>query len=136
MDFIAGKVFFPGDMPRGGEGAAKMLHLRFGKLCFDSGDAGVLQGKTLVNDGQPHDVAVRYRLETDTFVLMVDGVEDGDAGLHGTPDHALAGWLSGLTISHETAAIDFLAASETADRRRRVTFCGEILEVRYQGRRV
>jgi hypothetical protein len=84
--FLAGK--------EGGDqtlGKNKALVILSGHLCWLVGEDR-LEGSKLIDDGQQHDVEVRFRDQQ--YELLVDGQSDG-AGLQGVPDAPGSSWVSG-----------------------------------------
>lgn len=55
----------------------KALFVRRGRLCFDIGWVGVVEGETKINDGQWHDVALSWEHESGVVKLYIDGQLDG-----------------------------------------------------------
>ena len=54
----------------------KTLFVRGGRLAFDIGWVGVLQGKKRINDGKWHSVAMSWKHETGELRFYVDGILD------------------------------------------------------------
>ena len=55
----------------------KTLFVRGGRLCYDIGWVGVVQTRQRVNDGEWHDVALRYRANDAEVQLIIDGEVQG-----------------------------------------------------------
>ncbi len=56
----------------------KSLFIRGGKLAYDIGFVGVLNGNIRVADGKPHDVALTFDAKTGMLTLFVDGKVDAE----------------------------------------------------------
>ena len=71
------------EAPRAGEWArnGKTFFIRNGKLAFDIGWVGAVQGKTKVNDGKWHTVAMSWQHETGRVQFFVDGKLDKSGSL-------------------------------------------------------
>ncbi|MFO0928420.1 MAG: DUF6797 domain-containing protein [Gemmataceae bacterium] len=59
----------------------KTLFVRGGRLCFDIGWVGVVTGRTPVDDGRWHDVALTWRHDDGRVRLYVDGRPDATGTL-------------------------------------------------------
>ncbi|MDP6446502.1 MAG: heme-binding protein, partial [Pirellulaceae bacterium] len=59
----------------------KSLFIRGGRLVFDIGWVGAVNGKRKVNDGKPHDVAMTWKHETGEVSFYVDGKLDARGSL-------------------------------------------------------
>lgn len=59
----------------------KVLFLRQGRLCFDVGWVGVVEGSREISDGAWHHVALSWEHETARVRLFVDGIEDATGTL-------------------------------------------------------
>jgi putative heme-binding domain-containing protein len=57
------------------------LFIRDGKLCFDIGWVGAVQGKTTITDNRWHDIAVSWQKSSKTVQLFVDGKLDAKGAL-------------------------------------------------------
>jgi hypothetical protein len=98
---IVGKPFANGLWKSGGGDEAKMLFLRNGQLHFDIGWVGVINCPVAVNNGQWHDVAVKYiKGEGDRYQLVVDGAVCG-GGLRAIPDNPDTRITIGKAIGHQ-----------------------------------
>jgi len=62
-----------------------MFFLRNGKLAFDIGWVGAVNGKTFIADGKDHKIGLRYTKKDNKFCLLVDGAVDA-CGLKGVKD--------------------------------------------------
>ncbi len=56
----------------------KSLFIRGGKLAYDIGWVGALNGNTRVADGKPHDVALTFNATSGKLTLYVDGKVDAE----------------------------------------------------------
>lgn len=56
----------------------KSLFVRGGKMAYDIGWVGVVNGNARVADGKPHDVALTFEAETGKLTLYVDGKVDAE----------------------------------------------------------
>jgi hypothetical protein len=120
---IFGKCFRGGRWRNGGEvgqgvGQGKMLFLRGGRLCFDIGWVGCVEGRTNVADGKVHTVAVQFK--NGAYHVLVDGLEEA-SGLHAVPDHPDTEVEVGIAIGHVTGNGDMAPK-----------FVGSIDRVQYQ----
>ena len=97
------------------------LFLRGGRLAFDIGWVGAVSGKTKVDDGRWHTVAMSWQQQDQRVRLYVDGRLDGEGKL-----------AARAVLPHSVARIGFTSP----DFPRAATFFqGEISEVRfYQSR--
>ena len=98
----AGTVFckaFPrGLWQNGGDsGQGKMLFLRNGRVCFDVGWVGCVQGTSNVSDGRPHTVAVQFK--GGQYHVVVDGTVEG-SGLGQRKDHGGTSIKVGIAVGH------------------------------------
>jgi len=88
-----------------------MLFIRDGKLAFDIGWTGAVQGTTVINDGQDHTVGLRYSrsgANANQFCLLVDGQVDA-CGLSGVADRDGAGFLIGVSVGHDARTVASMA---------------------------
>jgi hypothetical protein len=96
---IVGKAFDNGLWrDGGGAGQGKMLFLRGGRVCFDIGWVGCVEGRTPINDNQPHLVQLAFL--QGKYWIVIDGKPDGD-GLHPVPDNPETRVYSRIPIGHE-----------------------------------
>lgn len=98
------------------------LFIRGGRLCFDIGWVGVVSGKTKVNDGQWHNVAMTWQKSTSRVRLYVDGRLDGEGALSAKKE------LPGGMVRIGFTAPDFPSPDSH--------FTGELAEVRFYQRRL
>ena len=62
----------------------KTFFIRDGRLCFDVGWVGVLEGDRLVTDGYWHHVAFSWEAKSSRITLYLDGKEEVDGTLEST----------------------------------------------------
>ena len=111
----------------GGAGQAKLLFLRGGRVCFDIGWVGSITGSTQVNDGDWHDVALRFNAALGVYQVLLDGAVDG-AGLNAMSDHPDLCVYSRIPVGHRVS--DGVANGDMASR-----FEGDIEDLTYESAR-
>ncbi|GMH80064.1 hypothetical protein TrST_g2843 [Triparma strigata] len=84
----------------GGQGQGKMLFLRGGRVSFDIGWVGCVNGRTNVSDNLRHKVALKFNKRRNKYEIYVDDKLDGD-GLQSVPDHPETSVILGLSIGHQ-----------------------------------
>ncbi|GMH96860.1 hypothetical protein TrVE_jg14171 [Triparma verrucosa] len=84
----------------GGQGQGKMLFLRGGRVNFDIGWVGCMNGRTNVSDNLRHKVALKFNKRRNKYEIYVDNKLDGD-GLQSVPDHPETSVILGLSIDHQ-----------------------------------
>jgi len=92
----------------GTQGQGKMLFLRNGRLCFDIGWVGVVQGTSNLADGKPHKIGLRYTKAENKFSLVVDGNVEA-SGLHAVDDRVGAEFMIGLSVGHSARNVASMA---------------------------
>jgi putative heme-binding domain-containing protein len=100
----------------------KALFVRGGRLAFDIGWVGVVEGRTKIDDGKWHEVAMCWDHATGMVTLFVDGKADGSGTLK--PKGAAAG----MAVRIGFASPDFPRAQSYFD--------GEMSEVRFYDRKL
>ncbi|MCG8652955.1 MAG: LamG domain-containing protein, partial [Pirellulales bacterium] len=65
----------------------KALFVRGGRLCYDIGWVGVVQSRTQVADGQPHQVALSWDHRSGVATLYVDGKKESQRVLRPKKHH-------------------------------------------------
>jgi hypothetical protein len=98
----------------------KVLFVRGGRLCFDIGWVGVVESRRKVDDGQWHDVVVRWRRKSAAVSLSIDGRLDGQGVLRPKGEAAPA------TVRLGFGAPDFPQP--------RTYFKGDVAELRFYRR--
>jgi len=101
---IFAKAFEHGLWKNGGSaGQGKMLFLRGGKLCFDIGWVGVVCGKTRLDNGAEHEVALEFA--DGKYHVLVAGKREG-SGLRAVKDHAETEFSVGKSIGHRVTGTE------------------------------
>lgn len=98
----------------------KVFFVRGGRLCFDIGWVGVVESRRKIDDGQWHDVAIRWRRKSAEAALFIDGRPDRQGALRP------AGRLKSPIVRLGFGAPDFPQP--------RSYFKGDIDEVRFHQR--
>lgn len=98
----------------------KVFFVRDGRLCFDIGWVGVVESRRKIDDGQWHDVAIRWRRKSAEAALFIDGRPDRRGALRP------AGRLKSPVVRLGFGAPDFPQP--------RSYFKGDIDEVRFHHR--
>lgn len=116
---IVAKTYAKGQWRNGaGDGQPKLLYLRGGRVCFQIGSIGVIEGARAVNDGLDHEVEVRWVSSAMAFVIVVDGRRD-DIMMDGlrariVSDDAATSIQLGVAVGNSTD--DFSTTGEQANR--------------------
>jgi len=103
---IVGKAFADGLWRSGGgSGQGKMVFLRGGKVGMDIGWVGYFSCNKKVNDGQWHDVALKFvKAEGNQYQLFVDDMKTPcSRGLRAIPDNADTSVVIGTAVGHQVA---------------------------------
>lgn len=130
---IAAKAFTNGLWRPGLQGGqGKLLFLRGGRVCFDIGWVGVVEGATAVNDGEEHEVGVAW--DGARFRILVDGQRDAMQydGLDcaAVPDDPGTSFVLGIAVGHQ------MLDAEVTNGDMSATMRGSITALAYNGQPV
>lgn len=132
---IMGQVFNNGLWRNGSTGHAKLLYLSDGRLIYRVGYAGLLRGRSLVNDGQEHEVGISWDSGTKALSVVVDGKVDATTsgnnslGSQVYEDDVEASFVLGTAVGEHI--VNGRASGDVAPQ-----FNGRISDLRYRGRLV